>query len=74
MVESHRDLGENPIPGFQSFIDHLIPNSQNYDIMRADDASPCLPKVSFRERSRRSSLLFCQGFATGLDMLGSRNT
>ncbi len=36
LVESYWDLGENPIGGFQSFIDHVIANSQNYDIMRAD--------------------------------------
>jgi hypothetical protein len=38
LVESHWDLGENPIRGFQTFIDHVISNSQNYDIMRADEA------------------------------------
>ena len=32
LVESYWDLGENPIGGFQSFIDHVIANSQNYDI------------------------------------------
>jgi hypothetical protein len=38
LVESHWDLGENPIGGFQSFISHVIANSQNFDIMRADEA------------------------------------
>lgn len=38
LVESHWDLGENPISGFQTFINHVISNSQNYDIMRADEA------------------------------------
>jgi hypothetical protein len=65
MVESHWDLGENPIRGFQSFIDHLISNSQNYDIMRADDASPCLPKVSFRERSDDHRCYFVRGSRLG---------
>ncbi len=38
LVESHWDSGENPIGGFQSFINHVISNSQAYDIMRADEA------------------------------------
>jgi hypothetical protein len=38
MVESHWDCGENPIRGFQTFIDHVDANSLNYDLKRASEA------------------------------------
>jgi hypothetical protein len=38
LVESHWDSGENPLAGFQSFINHVIANSQSFDIMKADKA------------------------------------
>jgi hypothetical protein len=39
LVESHWELGENPMRGFQTFIEHVIMNSQNCDIMRADESA-----------------------------------
>jgi hypothetical protein len=39
LIESHWEEGDDPISGFSTFINHVLCNSLNYDLMRADDTS-----------------------------------